>query len=207
MSNQSSSHAPSDIERIAEQFGLSITPAMAALIDPNDPHDPIAAQFLPSEAENHIAEEELADPIGDAAFSPVPGIVHRYPDRILLKLLHICAVHCRFCFRREHIGKPENALDGEALDRAFAYIASHPDIWEVILTGGDPLLLSPRRLQDIVQRLNAIPHVKIIRIHTRIPTVDPARITPELISALKGRAPVYVLLHLQSRARTDAGSA
>jgi lysine 2,3-aminomutase len=184
-----------DEEIVAAQFGLKITPAMAALIDADDPNDPIAAQFIPSDAENVVAAEELPDPIGDEAYSPVPGIVHRYPDRALLKLLHICAVHCRFCFRREQIGKPENELSGEALEKAISYIADHSDIWEVILTGGDPLLLSPRRLADIVQKLNEIPHVKIIRIHTRIPTVDPARVTPELIAALRGRAAVYVLLH------------
>ena len=179
----------------AEQFGLKITPAMRALIDPNDPHDPIAAQFIPSDAETRIAEEELADPIGDKAFSPLPGIVHRYPDRVLLKLLHTCAVHCRFCFRREQIGAPDGTLGEEETEAAIAYIAERPEIWEVILTGGDPLLLSPRRLADIVGRLNAIPHVKIIRIHTRIPVVEPSRVTPELITALKGRAAVYVLLH------------
>jgi lysine 2,3-aminomutase len=183
------------VASVAAQFGMSITPAIEALIDRDDPNDPIAAQFIPDERENHSAAEELADPIGDDAHSPTEGVVHRYPDRVLLKLLHICAVHCRFCFRREQIGKPENALGGEALERALAYIASRPEIWEVILTGGDPLLLSPRRLGDVIRRLNSIPHVKIIRIHTRIPAVDPARITPELVEALRGRAPVYILLH------------
>jgi lysine 2,3-aminomutase len=187
--------ANSNVERVAEQFGLSITPAMRALINRADPKDPIAAQFIPSEAEQIILPDELADPIGDGSNSPVPGIVHRYPDRVLLKLLHICAVHCRFCFRREQIGTAENALDDEALNKAFAYIAEHPEIWEVILTGGDPLLLSYRRLADIVQRLNDISHVKVIRIHTRIPVVDPGRITPELVQALRGGKPVYVLLH------------
>jgi lysine 2,3-aminomutase len=183
------------VEEIAPHFGLQITPAMKKLIDPNDPNDPIAAQFIPSDAENIVVEQELADPIGDENFSPLPGIVHRYPDRVLLKLLHICAVHCRFCFRREQIGKPDNALDGAALDKAFGYIAEHPEIWEVILTGGDPLLLSRRRLAEVVERLNAIPHVKIIRIHTRIPVIDPARITPELVAVLRSEKPVYILLH------------
>jgi len=189
-------------------FGEKITPAMAALIDHADPHDPIAAQFVPSAAEDYVAEEERADPIGDEAYSPLPGIVHRYPDRVLLKLLHTCAVHCRFCFRREHIGKPENTLNDAAIDKALAYIADHPAIWEVILSGGDPLLLSSRRLAEITARLNAMPHVKVIRLHTRIPVVEPERVTPELIAALKGHAPVYILLHCNhARELTDGARA
>ena len=184
-----------DNEHRTEYFGQLITPAMAELIDTSDPHDPIAAQFIPNDAEAYVAEGELADPIGDKAFSPVRGIVHRYPDRVLLKPLHTCAVHCRFCFRREQIGSPENTLDSDELDTAIAYIAQHPEIWEVILSGGDPFLLSARRIADIVGKLNVISHVKIIRFHTRIPVVDPSRITPELVQALQGRAAVYVLLH------------
>lgn len=185
---------PNDIE-IAEHFVELITPAMSALIDANDPNDPIAAQFVRKDAEKHIAEEELGDPIGDDTYSPLEGIVHRYPDRVLLKLLNTCAVHCRFCFRREQIGTPENTLNDETVGKALSYIAGHKEIWEVILTGGDPFLLSPRRIADIMGRLNSIPHVKTIRIHTRIPVVDPARITPELVQALQGRSAVYVLLH------------
>ncbi len=183
------------LEQVAAQFAVKITPAMMDLIDPADIADPIAAQFMPSAEELFVHPEELADPISDQAFSPVEGIVHRHSDRVLLKLLHTCAVHCRFCFRREQIGAADNSLTPEVLDQAVDYIAQHSEIWEVILTGGDPLILSDRRLTDIVTRLNAITHVKIIRIHTRLPVVDPARITPELVAALKGRAPVYVLLH------------
>jgi lysine 2,3-aminomutase len=183
------------LEKVAEEFAVVITPAMKKLIDANDDADPIAAQFIPSEHELFVHPDELADPISDNAFSPVEGIVHRHSDRVLLKLLHACAVHCRFCFRREQIGQPENLLTEKAVDAAFAYIEQHQEIWEVILTGGDPLLLSDRRLADIVARLNSIPHVKIIRIHTRIPVVDPARITRDLVAAFSGRAAVYVLLH------------
>ena len=129
--------------------------------------------------------------------SPVEGIVHRYPDRVLLKLVHVCAVYCRFCFRREMVGPgQEQALSPAALDAALAYIRAHPEIWEVILTGGDPLVLSPRRLRCGDEALAAIEHVKIIRLHTRVPVVDPARITPALVRALKaaGKA-TYVALH------------
>ncbi len=187
--------AARELQQVAAQFSLQITPAMKKLIDPNDGKDPIAAQFIPTPDELFIHPEEIKDPISDYTFSPVEGIVHRHTDRVLLKLLNVCAVHCRFCFRREQINVPENNLSDAGLDKALDYIAQHSEIWEVILTGGDPLVLSDRRIKDIINRLNAIPHIKIIRIHTRIPVVNPVRITSVLIDALKGRAPVYILLH------------
>jgi len=183
------------LQAVASQFAVSITPAMMALIDPADAADPIAAQFVPSARELETHPGERHDPIGDHAFSPVEGIVHRYPDRVLLKLLLSCPVYCRFCFRREQVGQGDGVLAPEALDEALAYIRTHPEIWEVILTGGDPLMLSDRRLAEVMTRLNDIPHVKVVRIHTRVPVVDPARITQDLIAVLRGRAPVYVLLH------------
>jgi lysine 2,3-aminomutase len=122
--------------------------------------------------------------------------VHRYPDRVLLKLTPICAVYCRFCFRREVIGPGVQPLSSAELDRALAYIAAQPEIWEVVLTGGDPLVLSARRLKQVMTRLGAIPHVKVIRVHTRVPAVEPARITPELTRALKvADKATYVVLH------------
>jgi lysine 2,3-aminomutase len=158
---------------------------MAALMDPSDPADPIARQFVPTEAELVPAPGESADPIGDEAHSPVPGIVHRYPDRVLLKVTHSCAVYCRFCFRREVVGPGgAQALSPAALDAALAYIAAHPAIWEVILTGGDPLMLSPRRMADVMRRLAAIDHVRIVRFHTRVPVVDPERVTDALVDAM-----------------------
>ncbi|MBF9195077.1 lysine-2,3-aminomutase-like protein [Microvirga terrestris] len=185
------------IEAVAERYAVAISPAMAALIDPNDPSDPIARQFVPDAAELTTTPEEREDPIGDLAHSPVEGIVHRYPDRVLLKAVHVCPVYCRFCFRREMVG-PQGlgTLSPEAMDKAFAYIADHPEIWEVILTGGDPLVLSPRRLTEIMQRLSAIGHVKIVRFHTRVPVVEPERIDEALIAALKcsGKT-AYVALH------------
>ena len=184
------------LERVAAQYAVAITPAMAELIDPTDPHDPIARQFVPDAAELDVKPEETADPIGDHAHAPLEGIVHRYPDRALLKLTAICAVYCRFCFRREMIGPQAEALSAEQLDAALGYIATHPEIWEVILTGGDPLVLSPRRLKQVVARLAAIDHVKVIRVHTRIPVAEPARITPQLVSALKAKGKAtYVVLH------------
>ncbi|MFL4995338.1 MAG: lysine-2,3-aminomutase-like protein, partial [Microvirga sp.] len=185
------------IERLAERYAIAISPAMAALIDRADPNDPIARQFVPDVAELNVTPEERADPIGDLAHSPVEGIVHRYPDRVLLKAVHVCPVYCRFCFRREMVG-PQGlgTLSPEAMDKAFAYIADHPEIWEVILTGGDPLVLSPRRLTEIMQRLSAIDHVKIVRFHTRVPVVEPERVDEALIAALKaGGKTAYVALH------------
>ncbi len=182
------------LERVAAQYAVAVTPAMAELMD--DPH--IARQFLPDVAELTVLPGEDADPVGDNTHMPVEGVVHRYPDRVLLKVTHTCAVYCRFCFRREMVGPTGEvpALSAKALDAAIGYIAEHPAIWEVILTGGDPLVLSPRRLRDIMGRLAQIDHVKVLRIHTRVPAVDPAAVTDALVAALKieGKA-VYVALH------------
>lgn len=172
----------------AETMAIAITPEMAALIDRSDlAHDPIARQFVPSARETEIAPEELADPIGDEARSPVKGIVHRYPDRVLLKPLHVCPVYCRFCFRREKVGPGGEALTSAELEAALAYIRGRGEIWEVILTGGDPLMLAPRRLGELLAALDAIAHVAVIRIHSRVPIVDPGRISDELVAALRAR--------------------
>lgn len=187
----------SALSQVAERYAVAITPTMAALIDDDDPADPIAAQFRPSAAELIRAHDELADPIGDEACTPVTGIVHRHRDRVLLKLVHVCPVYCRFCFRRESVG-PSGAgtLAPAELDAALAYIRAHPEIWEVILTGGDPFMLSARRAREITQHLAAIEHVKIVRWHTRVPVVDPGRVTLDFIDAIKAsQATAYVVLH------------
>jgi lysine 2,3-aminomutase len=168
---------------------------MAALIE--DADDGIGRQFVPRVEELDTRPEELADPIGDGVHSPLPGIVHRYGDRVLLKPLHVCPVYCRFCFRREVVGPDgEGSLTEAELDAALGYIAAHEEIWEVVVTGGDPFLLSPRRLERIAAALAGIDHVKVLRFHTRVPSVDPARVTPTLVAALKrfGGA-VFVALH------------
>ena len=184
-----------ELRRVAEQFSVAITDDMAALIDPADPADPIAAQFVPDAAELETARDDRPDPIGDERHSPLPGIVHRYPDRVLLKPILVCPVYCRFCFRREQVGQGEGVLAPDALDRAFAYIEQHPEIWEVIVTGGDPFLLSPRRLAEIVRRLDAIPHVAVIRFHTRVPVAEPGRVGADLVEALAAEKAVYVAVH------------
>ena len=162
------------LDRVGERYAVAIPPALAALV--THPADPLGRQFIPDPAELHTAPHEHPDPIGDDAFSPVPGIVHRYPDRALLKPLLICPVYCRFCFRREHVGPEGGLLSQAALDTAYAWLRAHPAIREVILTGGDPLMLSPRRLADILAALAAIPHIALLRIHTRLPVADPARL-------------------------------
>jgi lysine 2,3-aminomutase len=200
-----------EIDAVAARYALALTADVAELIDPADPQDPIARQFVPDPAELDTRPQEMADPIGDDAHSPVEGIVHRYPDRVLLKPVHVCAVYCRFCFRREVVGQGR-ALSPAQLDGALGYIRAHTEIWEVILTGGDPLVLAPRRLGGIVKALAAIAHVKVIRVHTRVPVVEPTRVTPALVRALKapGKA-TYVVLHanhareLTAKARAACG--
>src|ERR1700733_3811644 len=177
------------------RYAGAITPALADLIDPSDPHHPVARPFVPDARELHMEPEESHDPIGDEAHSPVEGVVHRYPDRVLLKLVNACAVYCRFCFRREMVGPGRGGLAPAALDKALAYVSRHPEIWEVILTGGDPLVLSARRLKDVVTRLAAISHVKVIRVHTRVPVAAPERVTAALVRALRTSKATFVVLH------------
>lgn len=190
------SHGTHDeVEKVAARYAVSVTPTVRSLIDSADPADPIARQFVPTGAELSETPNEDADPIGDNRFSPVPGIVHRYPDRVLLKLLHTCPVYCRYCFRRERVGTTEKPLSDEETAAAIDYVRDRPEIWEVILTGGDPFILSPRRLKDTVKALEAIDHLGVIRIHTRVPIVDPARINVALIDALQTDKAVYVVVH------------
>ena len=190
--------AQAGLEQVAARYAVTIPPAYANLIDRADPNDPIARQFVPSVREFETMPEENGDPIGDDAHSPVEGIVHRYPDRILLKIVSVCAVYCRFCFRREMVGPGQSQpLSKSALDAALDYIRSHREIWEVILTGGDPLVLSPRRLRAVMNALAGIEHVKVVRYHTRVPVADPARITAELVRAIKAKGKAtFVAVHI-----------
>jgi lysine 2,3-aminomutase len=189
-------HDVAALETVAERYAVAVTPTILNAIDATNPADPLLRQFIPTAAELTTLPHELADPISDGAYSPVEGVVHRYPDRVLLKVVHACPVYCRFCFRREMVGPGGTSLTGAALDAALAYVAAHPAIWEVIMTGGDPFMLSARRAAEITQKLAAIPHVKVIRWHTRVPVVDPGRVTPAFIRALKasGKA-TYVAIH------------
>ena len=181
------------LQAVGARYAVAITPAMHALIKTAD--DPIARQFVPHPDELRTQPHERPDPIGDDALSPVPGIVHRYPDRVLLKPLLICPVYCRFCFRREHVGPDGGVLSPAQLGAALDYVRARPAIREVILTGGDPLMLSPRRLGALLRELDAIPHVELLRIHTRVPVADPGRITAAAAAALAHDAPVWLVVH------------
>jgi lysine 2,3-aminomutase len=184
------------IEQVAARYAIGITPHVLDLIDRADPADPVAAQYVPSEAELVATPDERADPVGDDTHSPVKGIVHRYKDRALLKPTHACAVYCRFCFRREMVGPGGAALDADELAQAVDHIRATPAIREVILTGGDPLVLSARRLASLLGELAAIDHVDWIRIHSRIPVAEPTRVTDELVAALKTTKAVWVAVHV-----------
>lgn len=184
------------LEIVAERYSVAITPVMRELIDAEAGHGPISRQFLPDARELERHDLDRDDPIGDSRHSPVPGIVHRYADRALLMPTRICPVYCRFCFRREVVGAQEDALlSGEELTTALDYIRAHEEIWEVILSGGDPLILSPRRLAAILEPLRSIDHVRVIRVHTRVPLVAPERIDDEMLAALRRAAPLFVVLH------------
>jgi len=183
------------LEAVAAHYATAITPAMAALINTDDPADPIGLQYIPDVAELITAPHELEDPTADAPFTPVKGVVHRYPDRALLKPLLACPVYCRFCFRREKVGPDGGLLTEAELQAALAWFEANTAIREVILTGGDPLMLSARRLGEILGRLAGMAHIETLRIHTRVPVADPARIPAALVAALRQAKPVFIAVH------------
>ena len=169
---------------VAARYAIALPPALAALIDKADPADPIARQFVPDARELETIPGDDPDPIGDHLKSPVKGLVHRYPDRVLLKPIAACAVYCRFCFRREMVGPGGEAMSEADWDAALAYIAARPAIWEAILTGGDPLYQSNRRIAQTTARLAGIGHVKVLRWHTRLPVAAPERVNAAMAKAL-----------------------
>lgn len=176
------------------KFPGKISPTFQALVDPGDPKDPIARQFTPSAQEQESEPDDLVDPIGDLAHSLSECLVHRHPDRVLLVPTWACPVHCRFCFRRDRVGGkgPKPELLAQALD----YIRTHPDIREVILTGGDPLMLPVKKMDGLLAELAAMAHVQTLRIHSRVPVAAPQRITP-VLARLLGRQPkpIYLVVH------------
>ncbi len=184
-----------ELEAAAKHYAIGLTPALAGLIEPSDPADPIARQFLPDPRELIRDPAERDDPIGDDPKSPVKGLVHRYPDRVLIKLVAVCAVYCRFCFRRERVGPGSGTLSAADFAAALEYIKAHSEIWEVILTGGDPLTLSPRRIAEATRALGSIEHVKVLRWHTRLPVAAPERVTKAVGRALmtEGRTTVVAV--------------
>jgi len=178
-----------------QHFRMAVTPYYASLIDPDDLHDPVRAQAIPSTQELRVCPGELADPLNEQGASPVPNIIHRYPDRALFLVTRCCAMYCRHCTRRRLVGEEDRPLTDAQIDVAIDYIQKTPTIKDVILSGGDPLTLSDARLNTILSRLRAIEHVQIIRIGTRIPVTLPMRVTPALLSILKKYQPIYINTH------------
>ena len=192
------------VREAAANHKVRIPKTYLDLIDWNDPADPIRLQVIPQPRELVEQEGELDDPIADHGFSPVPRLTHRHADRVLLFPTYQCAVYCRFCFRKESLTSIGRGYSREALEPALAYIAEHPEIREVILTGGDPLSLPDMALAEIRARIEAIAHVRLLRIHTRVPVALPSRITAGLIAALQGRLMVTVVTHFNhAREITD----
>jgi lysine 2,3-aminomutase len=185
------------LEPVAERYSVALSKSLIDIIR-RDPHGPVARQYMPNALELETSPAERADPIGDDPHSPVRGVVHRYPNRVLLMPLEVCAVYCRFCFRREKVGQEGHGiLSAEDMAKALGYIRDTPAIREVIITGGDPFVLSERRLNTIFQALNDIDHVKIIRVHTRLPVADPAKLAEDLYASLaRCLKPVYVVVHI-----------
>lgn len=171
-------------QQVGHRYAVRLTPFLRSLLAGRGDEDPLVRQFRPDRRELLLADDDLDDPIGDADRSPVAGIVHRYPDRVLLKPVHVCAAYCRFCFRREQVGPSGEFLDEPQMAAALDYIRQTPTLWEVVLTGGDPLVLSGRRLGEILRALEAIPHLGAIRLHSRLPLHDPEAVAGERLAAL-----------------------
>ena len=174
---------------------MAITPYYLSLIDPNDPHDPVRRQAVPTAAEVHRSPADLLDPLHEDTDSPVPGLTHRYPDRVLLLVTDQCSMYCRHCTRRRFAGQHDSAVAVDQIDACIDYVARTPAVRDVLLSGGDPLLLSDDRLEYIISRLRAIEHVEIIRIGSRTPVVCPQRITPALCDMLKKYHPIWLNTH------------
>jgi len=174
---------------------MAITPYFISLIDPDNPNCPIRKQTIPTIAELHQSKADLLDPLGEDEYSPTPGLTHRYPDRVLFLITDQCSMYCRHCTRRRFAGQNDTSLPSSHIDKAIEYIARTPQVRDVVVSGGDALLVSDKTLDSILQRLRAIPHVEIIRIHTRTPVVCPQRITDDLVNIIKKYHPVWASVH------------
>lgn len=183
------------IRRASEEFRMAITPYYASLMDPTDPGGPVRRQAIPIEDEIEIQPFEMEDPLAEEAHMPVPGLTHRYPDRVLLYVTHNCPVYCRHCTRKRKVSDPETAAGTDQLEEGLRYIERNEDVRDVLLSGGDPLTLSDERLARILSRLRSVDHVEVIRLGTRNPVTLPQRITRELCSMLREYRPIYLNTH------------
>lgn len=183
------------VQKTLETLRMAITPYYFSLMDINDPHCPIRKQAIPSIKEIHKSEADLLDPLHEDEDSPVPGLTHRYPDRVLLLITDMCSMYCRHCTRRRFAGANDHAMPMERIDKAIEYIAKTPQVRDVLLSGGDALLVDDDVLETIIKKLRAIPHVEIVRIGSRTPVVLPQRITPELCAMLKKYHPIWLNTH------------
>jgi len=189
---------PDEIEGIKHSKGrlaLAVTPYFLSLMDPVNPNCPIRRQAIPTKAELHLSKNDMLDPCGEDKDSPVPGLVHRYPDRVLLLVTDQCAVYCRYCTRRRLVGTSERSITQGNFEEVLKYLKTHRKVRDVLLSGGDPLLLENERLEELLSRLRAIPHIEILRIGTRVPVTLPQRITPGLLRMLKKYHPLMMSIH------------
>ncbi len=184
-----------DIGYCLNLFRMAITPYYASLMDPTDTSCPVRMQAVPNIGETHILPCEMADPLDEGRESPVKNIVHRYPDRVLFLVTRTCAMYCRHCTRRRMVGEEDNFISEAEIKVAVHYIEKNPAIRDVLVSGGDPLTMGDNKLESIISRLRAIPHVEIIRIGTRVPVVLPMRITPQLLAMLKKYQPIWINTH------------
>ena len=183
------------IDKCLSSYRMAITPYYLSLIDPEDPYDPVRRQAVPSAEELYIAPEDQRDPLHEEADSPCTGLTHRYPDRVLFLVTNQCSSYCRHCTRRRFAGQEDTALSKSEIDASIAYVQAHPEVRDVLISGGDPLTLSDSNLEYVLSRLRAIPHVEIIRIGTRAPVVMPQRVTPALCAMLKKYHPLWINVH------------
>ena len=183
------------IKQALAKFRMAITPYYLSLIDPNDPYDPILRQAIPQGAECNIAPADLNDPLHEDEDSPAPGLTHRYPDRVLFLITDMCSMYCRHCTRRRFAGQKDDESPSERIEKCLAYIEKTPQVRDVLLSGGDCLMVSDEKLEYIIKRLRAIPHVEIVRLGSRTPVVCPQRITPELCEMLKKYHPIWLNTH------------
>ena len=183
------------INSVLNKFRMAITPYYLALVDPLDPKCPMRLQAIPNINETVVGVHDLLDPLDEDVDSPVPGLTHRYPDRVLFLITDMCSMYCRHCTRRRFAGQTDHALPSDRIDQAIEYIRNTPQVRDVLLSGGDALLVSDRKLEDIIKRLREIEHVEIIRIGTRTPVVMPQRITDDFVNMLKKYHPIWVNTH------------